>query len=44
MEGEFSRYLKDVYSEEPIKREALKDECEILVVGAGLRDSCSGIS
>ena len=35
MEGEFSRYLKDVYSEEPIKREALKDECEILVVGAG---------
>lgn len=35
MEGEFSRYLDDVYSAEPIAREALADECEILVVGAG---------
>lgn len=35
MEGEFSKYLEDVYSEQPIPREALTDECEILVVGAG---------
>ncbi|HLK26341.1 MAG TPA: NAD(P)/FAD-dependent oxidoreductase, partial [Caulobacteraceae bacterium] len=35
MEGEFARYLDDVYSAEPVPREALTDECEILVVGAG---------
>jgi NADPH-dependent 2,4-dienoyl-CoA reductase/sulfur reductase-like enzyme len=35
MEGEFSKYLQDVYSAEPVPREALTDECEILVVGAG---------
>ena len=35
MEGEFSRYLEDVYSGDPIPREALTDECEIVVVGAG---------
>lgn len=35
MEGEFSRYLEDVYSAPPIERESLTDECEILVVGAG---------
>ena len=35
MEGEFSKYLEDVYSAEPVSREALHDECEILVVGAG---------
>ena len=35
MEGEFSKYLEDVYSAEPVPREALTDECEILVVGAG---------
>jgi hypothetical protein len=35
MEGEFKKYLDDVYSEPPIPREALIDECEILVVGAG---------
>lgn len=35
MEGEFSRYLEDVYSADPIEREALTDECEVLVVGAG---------
>ena len=35
LEGEFSKYLEDVYSAEPIPREALTDECEILVVGAG---------
>ena len=35
MEGEFARYLDDVYSDEPVARQALDDECEILVVGAG---------
>jgi cyclohexanone monooxygenase len=35
MEGDFKKYLDDVYSEPPIPREALDDECEILVVGAG---------
>jgi len=35
MEGEFKKYLDDVYSEPPIPREALTDECEIVVVGAG---------
>ncbi len=35
MEGEFSRYLNDLYSAEPVPREALTDECEIIVVGAG---------
>ena len=35
MEGEFSKYLEDVYSEAPVTREALLDECEVLVVGAG---------
>ena len=35
MKGEFSRYLEDVYSADPVPREALKDECDVLVVGAG---------
>jgi cyclohexanone monooxygenase len=35
MEGEFARYLEDVYSAPPIQREALTDACEILVIGAG---------
>ncbi|MBL4720576.1 MAG: NAD(P)-binding protein, partial [Alphaproteobacteria bacterium] len=35
MEGEFSKYLEDVYSAPPIERESLSDECEVLVVGAG---------
>jgi NADPH-dependent 2,4-dienoyl-CoA reductase/sulfur reductase-like enzyme len=35
MEGEFKRYLDDVYSEPPVEREALTDECDILVVGGG---------
>ena len=35
MEGEFSKYLEDVYSAPPIERETLTDTCEILVVGAG---------
>lgn len=35
MEGEFSRYLADVYSADPVARESLDDQCEILVVGAG---------
>jgi cation diffusion facilitator CzcD-associated flavoprotein CzcO len=35
MEGEFAKYLEDVYSAPPVEREALNDECEVLVVGAG---------
>ncbi len=35
MEGEFSKYLEDVYSAPPIARAPLTDECEILVIGAG---------
>ena len=35
MEGEFSKYLEDVYSAPPIPREALTDSCQILVIGAG---------
>src|SRR5215469_18963438 len=35
MEGEFARYLEDVYSAPPVPRDALTDECDILVVGAG---------
>ncbi len=35
MEGEFSRYLEDVYSEPPVPREALSDACDVLVIGAG---------
>src|ERR1700747_1241837 len=35
MEGNFKKYLDDVYWEPPIPREALTDTCEILVVGAG---------
>ncbi len=35
LEGEFSNYIRDVYSGTPVGRESLDDECEILVVGAG---------
>jgi cyclohexanone monooxygenase len=35
IEGEFSRYLTDLYSTAPVRREALTDECDVLVVGAG---------
>jgi len=35
MEGEFAKYLEDVYSAPPVAREPLTDECEILVIGAG---------
>ncbi|HWS75711.1 MAG TPA: NAD(P)/FAD-dependent oxidoreductase [Quisquiliibacterium sp.] len=35
MEGEFARYLQDVYSAPPVPRDPLTDECEVLVVGAG---------
>ncbi len=35
MEGEFARYLEDVYSEPPVAREPLTDECDVVVVGAG---------
>ncbi|MET0325582.1 MAG: hypothetical protein ABW219_10190, partial [Ilumatobacteraceae bacterium] len=31
MEGEFAKYLQDVYSADPVPREALTDECDILV-------------
>ena len=35
MEGDFARYLEDVYSANRIARNPLTDTCEILVVGAG---------
>ena len=35
MEGDFARYLEDVYSSNQILRNPLTDTCEILVVGAG---------
>ena len=35
MEGEFARYLDDVYSAPPVERAPLTDRCEILVIGAG---------
>ena len=35
MEGEFSKYLEDVYSAPPIERDALTDDCEIVIIGAG---------
>ncbi len=35
MEGEFSKYMEDVYSAGQVPREPLDDECEVLVVGAG---------
>jgi cyclohexanone monooxygenase len=35
MEGEFAKYLQDVYSAPPVGRDALSDECDILVIGAG---------
>ncbi len=37
MEGEFSKYLEDVYSTPPVEREALSDDCEIVVIGARFR-------
>jgi cyclohexanone monooxygenase len=35
MEGEFAKYLQDVYSAPPVDREPLVDSCEILAIGAG---------
>ncbi len=35
MEGEFAKYLEDVYSDAPVEREPLDDGCEVLVIGAG---------
>src|ERR1700760_2269669 len=35
MEGQFAKYLEDVYSAPPIQRDPLTDTCEILVIGAG---------
>jgi cyclohexanone monooxygenase len=34
-DGEFATYVQDVYSTDPVPREVLTDDCEILVVGAG---------
>jgi cyclohexanone monooxygenase len=35
MEGEFAKYLEDVYSAAPIERDRLTDDCEVLIIGAG---------
>jgi cation diffusion facilitator CzcD-associated flavoprotein CzcO len=35
MDGDFAKYLEDVYSAPPVPRDSLDDECEVLVVGAG---------
>ncbi|MGE0699925.1 MAG: flavin-containing monooxygenase [Hyphomicrobiaceae bacterium] len=35
MEGDFARYLEDVYSAPPVPRDALDDSCQVLVIGAG---------
>jgi len=35
IEGKNARYLEDHYSSEPVKRDSLMDECEILCVGSG---------
>ncbi len=35
MEGEFAKYLQDVYSAPPVDRDPLTDICDILVIGAG---------
>ena len=35
LDGQFRDYLEDVYSEPPVPRDALTDECEVLCVGAG---------
>ncbi len=35
LEGDFAKYLTDVYSAAPVPREALNDDCDVLVVGAG---------
>ena len=35
LDGDFAKYLADVYSTPPVPRDALTDECEVLVVGAG---------
>src|SRR5215467_12214038 len=35
MEGDFARYLEDVYSAPPVPRAPLDDACEMLVIGAG---------
>lgn len=35
IEGDFAQYLADVHSAEPVRREALNDSCDILVIGAG---------
>lgn len=35
LDGDFERYARDVFSTEPVERESLDDECDVLVVGAG---------
>ncbi|GAB1258553.1 NAD(P)/FAD-dependent oxidoreductase [Aurantivibrio plasticivorans] len=34
-EGDLARFVEDVHSGDPVPRDALDDECEIMVVGAG---------
>ena len=35
MDGDFSAYLEDVFSGDPVPRDPLTDECEVLVIGGG---------
>ena len=35
MDGAFSVYLNDVHSTDPVPRDQLNDDCQVLVVGAG---------
>ena len=36
MDGEFAKYLQDVHSADPVEREALTDECDVVVAVASL--------
>ena len=44
MEGEFKRYLDDVYSASPVPRDALDDNVKSLLSGRDLPDFYSGTS
>ena len=35
MDGDFAHYLDDPYSGDRVEREALTDECDVLIIGAG---------
>ncbi|MGE0732984.1 MAG: flavin-containing monooxygenase, partial [Acidimicrobiia bacterium] len=35
LEGAFAHYLEDHYSADPVERDVLSDDCEVVVVGAG---------